>query len=90
MLLQAVLDGAGATRLTSRITALTRWGICIPLSYALTYLLHCGATGIFVSMACAEATGTLCLLYLYRHLQYHCYRSLPVHTDDCTQYPGPI
>lgn len=70
MLLQAVLDGAGATRLTSRITALTRWGICVPLAYALTYLLHLGATGIFVSMACAEATGTLCLLYLYRQKKW--------------------
>lgn len=70
LLLQAVLDGAGATRLTSRITAMTRWGICLPLAYALTYLLHFGATGIFVSMACAEATGTLCLLYLYRQKKW--------------------
>ena len=38
--------------------------------YALTYLLHFGATGIFVSMACAEATGTLCLLYLYRQKKW--------------------
>lgn len=70
ILLQAVLDGAGATRLTSRITVLTRWGICVPLAYALTYLLHLGAAGIFAAMACAEAAGTLCLLYLYRQKKW--------------------
>lgn len=70
VLLQAVLDGAGATRLTSRITAFTRWGICVPLAFTFTYLLHFGAAGIFISMACAETAGTMYLLYLYRQKKW--------------------